>query len=90
MRILNMQPNTACTERTPADYARAGDGSLRVFTCACGKVQASRLPGLELIPLKWRYLVQPTSGYPTESLRDGRKPLGGMQIYRDRLNKLGS
>ena len=28
-----------------------GDG-VRVFTCACGKVQAGSLRGLELIPIK--------------------------------------
>jgi hypothetical protein len=37
-----------------------GDG-VRVFTCACGKVQAGTLRGLEWVPSKWRYLIPPTS-----------------------------
>ncbi|HSB65140.1 MAG TPA: hypothetical protein VLD65_01095 [Anaerolineales bacterium] len=39
------------------------DGTRRVFTCACGKVQAGHLRGSKLVPPKWRPLLPPASGY---------------------------
>jgi protein-L-isoaspartate(D-aspartate) O-methyltransferase len=59
--------------------------SLRVFTCACGKVQAGSFCGSSLVPSKWRCLVPgerrdaaqsrppvPDKGYPTRRTPSGR------------------
>jgi hypothetical protein len=43
------------------------------------------LRGLKLVPVKWRYLVPPTSGYPAESVR-GRPQAVGQPIYHERNN----
>jgi len=40
---------------------------VRVFTCACGKVQAGSLRSSKLVSAKWRYLVPSTNRYPGHS-----------------------
>jgi hypothetical protein len=59
LRDVKPNPGNPGTEQPGQASAGAGGGSLRVFTCACGKEQASSLCGLKLIPIKWRHLVPP-------------------------------
>ena len=63
-----------------------GGGSRRVFTCACGKVQAGSVRGLELVPAKRRYLIPPTSPHQgatrqvTQAVR--QRKLRHLYLYR--------
>src|SRR5215208_5105826 len=45
------------------------------------------LRGLELVPLKWRCLVPPTSGYPMRNTRDRSQAVGLLSAKGSRTNE---
>ena len=59
----------------PSTGSGTAGGTRRVFTCACGKVQAGSLLGLKLVPSKWRCLIPPQAANASRwALIKGLKP----------------